>query len=417
MSRREEVQAEEKGTRMQQLEVEYGLSRVEYEVNGDNVVEASRPLPPSLDDPVDEVRNAVESPLAYPALRRALTEDDSVTLVIDERLPNVGELLTPIVEHIHSAGVAIDAITLLCAPSETSRQEWLDELPDELDDLRIEVHNPKDEQRHCYLATTKAGRRIYLNRSLVEADQVVALTARRFDPLFGHDGCEGSFFPVMGDEATRSIPSGYLHYETPTETEWQSTSDAREINWLLGAPFFIQVIEGVGDTISHVLGGVGESREEGDRLLEQCWRMTIPTAPDLVVATLNGDPHRHTFADFAAAVFNASRVVRSNGHIVLLSEARPKLDSSVELAYRAGEPDELLTEFEKVTEWGNLPLWLWCKAASQAHLYVASGLEDDFLEELFATPLANAEQGQRLIESANRVLILEDAHKALPVVA
>src|SRR5262249_58527419 len=135
-------------------------------------------------------------------LRRALTPDDHVTIVIDERLPRLADLLIPLLEHVSSAGVAPEAITLLCPPT-SSRQPWLEELPEAFEEVRLEVHDPKDRRRLSYLATTRKGRRLYLNRSVVDADQVVVLSGRRSDPLLGQGGAAGAIYPALSDEATR----------------------------------------------------------------------------------------------------------------------------------------------------------------------------------------------------------------------
>jgi hypothetical protein len=56
---------------------------------------------------------------------------------------------------------------------------------------------------------------------------------------------------------------------------------------------------------------------------------------------------------------------------------------------------------------------LWAFAAERANLFVASGWPDDATEELFATPIASAAEVQRLIDAAERVLIVPDAHKTM----
>ena len=53
---------------------------------------------------------------------------------------------------------------------------------------QTEIHNPTDHARLAYLATTKAGRRVYLNRTLVEADFLIVLSSRAYDPASGHGG-------------------------------------------------------------------------------------------------------------------------------------------------------------------------------------------------------------------------------------
>src|SRR5437773_2478695 len=49
----------------------------------------------SLRDPALAVTEAVESPFHFPPLRRALTPDDHVTIVLDEQLPQLAVLLVP----------------------------------------------------------------------------------------------------------------------------------------------------------------------------------------------------------------------------------------------------------------------------------------------------------------------------------
>ena len=66
-------------------------------------------------DAAAAVRFALEHPHNFPPLRRALTAEDRVTVVVDEELPDPAALLEPILEHVTSAGVSPEAVTLLCA--------------------------------------------------------------------------------------------------------------------------------------------------------------------------------------------------------------------------------------------------------------------------------------------------------------
>src|SRR5262249_41637553 len=155
---------------------------------------------PPVKDVASAMRQVLENPLRFPPLRRALTPDDHVTIVLDEDLPRLGEMLTPLLEHVASARVSPEAITLL-SPKPAAQQHWLDDLPETFQDVRVETHDPADRKKLSYLATTKRGRRVYLNRSLVDADQLVILSRRRYDPLLGYSGLEDVIFPALGDEA------------------------------------------------------------------------------------------------------------------------------------------------------------------------------------------------------------------------
>src|SRR5262245_53191445 len=156
-------------------DITYGQQRLELEVGDGRLVSSRRrPPAPPLADPVAAVAAALEEPLGFPALRRALTPDDHVAVVVDEQLPQLPRLLTPVLEHLTQAHVRPEAITLLC-PTPSS-QAWVDELPDAFQEVRLEVHDPANRKRLSYLATTRHGHRLYLNRTLVDADQSVVLT-------------------------------------------------------------------------------------------------------------------------------------------------------------------------------------------------------------------------------------------------
>jgi len=396
--------------------IEYGREYVEYEVPEQQVVGLHRqPAAPALPDPVAAVRAALESPRGFPTLRRALTPDDHVAVVVDERLPRLPELVVPVLEHIMGARVEAKAIALVCAPAEAA-SGWRAALPAAFDDVTLERHDPADRKRLSYLATTRKGRRIYLNRTVVDADQVVVLARRRYDPVLGHAGSEGSLYPALSDEATRKELAGRLTAKVPGEESWPVHREAEEVAWLLGAPFIVQVIEGAGDDLIEVLGGLADSGVEGQRLLDARWRMTAERLADTVIASVSGDPAHHDFADLAQALAAAARVVKPQGRIVLLSQANPALGRGADLLRQSEDPDKALAVLRRETPLDMAAAFQWASAAQQARLYVLSGLPAETVEELFATPLENAEQVQRLVSGAGTCLFLPDAHKALAMV-
>jgi nickel-dependent lactate racemase len=398
------------------MDIGYGQQRLDLDISATDRVAVQRPpMAAALADPGEAVRAALERPFGYPALRRAVTPDDHVAVVVDEKLPHLAQLLTPILEHLQSVSVQADAITLVCRPS-ASQQQWLDDLPDEFQEVRVEVHNPHERKRLAYLATTKQGRRLYLNRTVVDADQVVVLTGRRYDPLLGYAGGEGGLFPVLSDAATRQELAARPTLAPPGSVPWPLRQEAAEASWLLGAPFFVQVIEGAGDELAHVVTGATEALAEGQRLLDARWRLSVAQEADTVVAAISGDPARHDFGDLARALACAARAVRTGGRIVLLTDAAPDLGPAGPVLRQAEEAAQVLKQLR------SLPLldpaaFLWASAAQKARVYLLSRIAADIVEELFATPLDDAGQVQRLLAADRSLLVLPDAHKALAVVA
>ena len=200
---------------MKPLSLIVGRDTWTIQVDPDRLIVASRRVP--LDGPIADPHRAVKEALDHPSgvgfpLRKAFTPEDRVAVVIDEGLPCLGQLVTGVLEYLTVLGIAPDAVTLI-APTGESRREWIDELPDELADVRTEVHNAADRNRLSYLATTKKGRRIYLNRTLVDADQSIILTRRGYDALEGYSGGEAALYPALADQEIRraaleQFPSG-----------------------------------------------------------------------------------------------------------------------------------------------------------------------------------------------------------------
>jgi nickel-dependent lactate racemase len=395
--------------------IDYGREHIDFDAAESTLVGVHRSPPaPPLPDPGAAVRQALEHPHNWPALRRALTPDDHVAIVVDEQLPQLSRLVAPLLEHLVEAHVAPEAVTLLCAPPGSS-QAWIDELPDEFADVHVEVHDPHDRRKLSYLATTRHGRRLYLNRTAVDADQLIVLSGRRYDPILGYAGAETALYPALADDATRAAVYGRPTLDVPGAVPWPIRQEAAEVAWLLGAPFLIQVIEGAGDGIAHILGGSLDSSAEGQRLLDECWRITVDQRADVVLAGISGDPVQHDLATLAQALASAARVVQAGGQIVLLTQAMPELGTTGEMLQSADTPRELLDKLKQDRTPGSVAAFQWATAAEQAHVYLLSGLAGDVAEELFTTPLERAGQAQRLLVREHTCLLLPDAHKTMAV--
>ncbi|MCS6851351.1 MAG: lactate racemase domain-containing protein [Gemmataceae bacterium] len=391
--------------------IRYGQREVEVEVADQRLLSLhGTPAVPALADPAAAVDAALETPLGFPSLRQALTPDDRVAIVVDESLPRLPELLLPILRHIRRAQVALSATTLLCSPTSSS-QDWLEELPEDYQEVRVEVHDPGDRRRLAYLATTRQGRRIYLNRTLVDADQLVVLTRRTFAGAQGHAGCEGALYPAFSDSSTRAALTG--SWPRAGVESASARREAAEVAWLLGAPFFVQVIAGSGDDIVHVLGGLADSGSAGDRLLAARWRKTVERPADVVIATLTGNRRRHDFATLARALHTAAEVVRPGGRIALLCQAAPALGPVGEFLREADNPAEALARLRQQPPPDHAAVEAWISAAEKAQVYLLSDWPAEIVEELFAIPLQHAGQIERLFRRDDFVLILPDADQLL----
>jgi nickel-dependent lactate racemase len=395
------------------VSIGYGNEQAEYEVaDGNFVIPRRQPKAPPLTDIGQAVRDGLEKPIGFPALRKALTPDDHVVIVVDGHLPHMDEMLTAIVDYLIQARIPLAAITLLYSMSADFGNNG--SLPGH-PEVRVEIHDPSNRKKLSYLATTRGGRRLYLNRTAVDADQLIVLAGRAYDPLLGYSGTVGALFPALSDDETRQQLSAHLSNDVPSTEPWPVKREALEVAWLLGAPFMVQVIEGSDQDIVHVVGGLAETGSEGERLLDARWRVTVNRPADVVVAGVSGDPSRHNFADLALALACAARVVKPRGRIVLLSQANPELGIGGQIVRQSDEPRIALKDLQQQKPADIGPAFQWASAADHADISLLSRIDPDTAEELFATPLIDASQVQSLLGGAD-VLFLEDAHHSMAVV-
>jgi nickel-dependent lactate racemase len=366
---------------------------------------------PPAGSPGDLVRDALEHPFEFEAMRRAITPDDHVAIVLDAALPSATAMLVEVLEHLRSAGIQLESTTVLTPPG--APQGWVDELPDKYADVHTETHDPTDRRKLAYLATTGGGRRVYLNRTLVDADFVVVLSGRAYDPLTGYAGAEAAIFPTFSDEETRESLAGQFSTTAPGAEPWPIRAEASEILWLLGTPFLVQAIRGEGDTVQEVVAGLPTASAEGIHRQDARWRATVDEEPDTIVVAVAGRPEDVTFLDLGKAAACAARVVRRGGRIAILTSAAPELGAGADLLRRMEEPKgakKLLAQ-EKPDDWAACLLWAF--AARNHSLYLASAYPDDLVEELFATPIHTPSEVQRLIDGGEKILIIPNADKAM----
>jgi len=168
--------------------------------------------------------------------------------------------------------------------------------------------------------------------------------------------------------------------------------------------------------VLNVLAGSLQSSAEGQRLLDTSWHVEVDKPADVVIATITGEPSRHHAVDLAQAFLSASRVVVPGGKIVLLCEADPELGPSAGILRSHDDANYALQRLMKEKP-ADLPMgFMWVSAAQQAKLYLLSELDEEAVEEMFATPLQDASQVKKLIPPGTSFLVLPDAHKTMAVV-
>lgn len=347
------------------------------------------------------VHAALESPFHFESLRRALTPDDRVALVVDENTPGITSAVAVVLKHLGLAGIAMTAVTIVSPASAPAN--WLDELPAEFEDVKTEIHDPQNRQRLAYLASTRSDRRVYLNRTILESDFIIVIGHRRFDARSGVAGGEDLVYPRLSDQEAIDANRGQLRYKEATPSP-----DANEVVQLIGSPFFVQLIDD-GVKVVDVVAGLPNCLPEAVRRHNNLWRTAIPQRPDLVIATTSPTPN---FLELATAAVNAARAVDRGGRIVLLAPPVEMSGEGVQILRQSEDPREARSHLTRTKPDDWTACHLWTAAAHRARVYMTN-IEENDAEELFASAIGNAAELERLAATAERVLILNHAHRSI----
>jgi nickel-dependent lactate racemase len=352
----------------------------------------------------------LSSPTGFPALKLAVTPDDHIAIVLDPGLPQIETLLTGVLDHLAEGGIQHENVTLVVA-SEPTDPSWRDRLGMWKSKIAVEIHDPGDRDKLSYLAATQKGRRIYINRTVVDADQSVVLARSGYDWMQGYTGAAAAIFPALSDHATRTEFGALTEALVKDEGANGLLRDMEEAVWLLGAPFFVQVIEGVGDEIAEIVTGASESLQEGRRRVDAVWRLPGKSKAALVIAEVTGSAARLELRDLAAAAAKSTSLAETDGAVVLLFPGQIELDEAMQVLRSAGDPLEAARQLHRQKPANPAAALQWLAAVGRTHLYLLSPAEDEKVEEMLATPLEKLDQIQKLVDCASSVLMCRDPHK------
>lgn len=401
---------------MPEVPLQVGVRKLSLKIADGKLVQGRRgPFPSRLGDLRLAAAASLEAPIDFPTFRQALTPDDHLVIVLQEQVNGLVDVLTAVLQHIHSAGVQMNQITVLVRPQPAGfLRNWVEQLPQECQGFQLEEHSPA-QSKMAYLASTRAGRRIYLNRHIVDADQLIIIGKARFDPFYGVAIGLADVFPAFSDAPTLQELTRHLHEAVPAQDRpfplWKETE---EVGWQLGMPFVVCVVEGHDDAVSQVLAGsTGSVRSQAESLLRQHNIIHAPYQVDLLIGTLGGATNQQSFSLVVEALFRASQAVHQGGSVAILSEAGGILPAGADLVSQADSAIAALSQLRQHPEIDRLPWWYLARALEQCKAYLSSNLKQDLVESLFIIPLDDHRQVQNLIDHAKSVMLVEGVDRCL----
>jgi hypothetical protein len=344
----------------------------------------------------EAIKSAVEHPADYPPLRQMVVPGDRVVIAVDPTIPDWRQVVLQLTAPLAESGIEPGSVTLLSLPPGPEPVEGT--LPA---GAGLVVHDPSDRGQIAYLATTKQGRRIYLNRLLADADLVIPVGRLRYDPILGHAGPWSVLFPGMSDSETiESFRRGWRgEDEGPRPARARAGfEEVFEVSWLLGTPFHVGLVPGVSGFVEVVAGRDTSVRELGIAALDRSWTFHTDSRAELVVVGIGGPGIAATFETLVDGLATASRLVQHGGKIIALSRASGAIGPALRRLIDAGDRErggaalrghEADADFLVASRLARVLAW--------ADVFLLSNLDRELAEDLSLFPLEQPDQARRLV--------------------
>jgi nickel-dependent lactate racemase len=373
-----------------------------------------------LPDTQSAVSAALAAPLNFPPFCRATVPGDRVAIAVEGGLPQAESIVAGLVLALLDGSVeAADVAIVAAADYQAAHYQTADpsrltsRLPDGVRQaVELHVHDPGDKSQLAYLAASREGKPIYLNRVLCDADVVLPVGTMRLDETLGYVGVHGALFPTFADQATQQ------RFRAPSSTNWRALHNRRreeadEAAWLLGTQFTLQVVPGAGDDVLHVLAGDADSvRARGRELCAAAWLRQSPGRARLVVASIEGGPEQQTWENFARALYAASQAVDDDGAIVLCTELDAALGPALQQLTSWADDESVLHELMRSNSPDALTATLLLQLRERANVFLLSQLDGDLVENLGLGHVEVAEDVDRLCRQFESCILLSNANRA-----
>lgn len=372
------------------------------------LADCSSPTGQPLDDPAAAITAALASPLDFPPFSRATVAGDRIALVLDPGLPQTESLVAGVVHALLENGSDANDISIVCTRTNgnVKSRDPASLLPDEIRrGVRVVRHDPTDANSLAYLAATKSGDPIYVNREIGDADVVLPIGKFRLESANGEARAHAGVFPAFFDEATAQRISG-----SPGRHRHE---EAGEATWLLGIHFAIQVVPGRGDSVLQILAGdLNSVAKRGHEICQSAWRFDVPRRASLVVATIDGGQQQQTWENLQRALLVASQAVEDDGAIVICCDMTNVPAPSRQRA--VGSPD-IERDYGRFTS--ELPdddplSSLVDEVNGHVRVYLLSGLDEDIVEDLGMACIQSTDEIARLAQQHDSCIVVESAQHA-----
>ncbi len=413
----------------------YGKTEVCVRVPARNLIGSIEPKErPSCPDARAEVERALAEPI--PVGTRRLSEialpESKVAIVVDDATRKAPSdiMVLPVLAELTLAGVRDENITVIFGCG-THRPVTPEEAKMLLGDEAVKrVKTISHDCRATDLVavgTTKHGNKVLLNHIFAEADVRVLLGDVNFHYYAGYGGGRKSVLPAIAGEETIKLNHS-LMLNTNAHTGALDGNpvheDMTEAAKLAKVNFVVNVVTNSKCEIVKAFAGEPElAFQEGVKLCDEMFRITVDRRADIVVVSCGGNPADINLYQAYKAVDSALEAVKRGGVIVLVAECPEGHGNQVFYDWMVRFPDLKTVEREIKRNFviGGHKAYYLLKALQNHQIILVSSLPDYYASNIFKLKTARAvnealDEAFNIAGKAARVWTISQGNFTLPEV-
>lgn len=357
----------------------------------------------------EKVAHALANPIGLPGLAQCVTPDDRIAIAVAPGAYAAPIVAEAIAVELAKAGIETKQITVVVA----SKNDLMRFEEFEGSELRVELHDPDDDDMLCFAGMTRVQRALMLNRELFDADMVLPVTSVGAAAI--DDGPYGQAYPAFFDRKAiqRTQRVGALAATLESENrQGARRKEAEEAGWMLGVPMGVYVIpDWCGGFEGVVVGDPVTAYEQAKSAYTE--RQQSPQEPsELVVAMLSGSVYEQTWDALADALEAIEPLRAPGGAVAVWSEIEQPMAEAARRWMNNDTGKDVPPEFLDESGPDAWIAWRLISAIKKGPTFLRTRLTTDEIENLGVTPLESADELIHLAGRSASCVLVEGAQHA-----
>lgn len=348
-----------------------------------------------------EIRRSLEAPFGARRLSEIVGPEDNIILALNALDASIAKpVISSILGEISSAGLKGENLKVIFMQPIFHSKITLSigHLKDELSSLGVSVLFHDASSENIYVGDTESGVKVYIDK--VFAQSKVKIVASLIEPnpyaLYRGGVCD-LVLGLSSIETLRQIFMPALNAENPSDLIFK---EAHETSLMLGDVFSINIVGSIkGEIIKAFAGDLERSFQEGIKVANEVYRVSIDRRTDIIIISAGGSPFDSSLFDACGCLENALKVVKRNGCIILVAECLQgygDIEFQEAMLRFKGDLISLGRSLQKKFTIGGFVAYRFLRALKRAYVSMVSALPDLYVSEI---------GGLRIFRTVNEALV------------